>query len=143
MAGFTPWGDTFSRDYFDQSKANTAENKIGKTTAVDAYPSGKSWAGAYDMVGNVAQWVADWYSDTYYSSSPTNDPTGPNSGQSRGLRGGSWLNPASLARAASRDADDPEYRINNDGFRLLSIVLAAGVTQLTTPTVAITPVGVR
>ena len=26
-----PWGDTF-----DQSKANTSENKIGKTTAVDA-----------------------------------------------------------------------------------------------------------
>ena len=113
-----PWGDTF-----DQSKANTFENNIGKTTAVDAYPTGKSWVGAYDMAGNMSQWVADWYDAAYYSSSAKNDPTGPTSGTSRVVRGGSWLSFQGLARAAKRDYFTPDRRDTfTIGFRALCSV---------------------
>ena len=80
-----PVGDTF-----DQIKANTTENNIGKTTAVDAYPSGKSWVGAYDMAGNVWQWVSNWHYSSYCSNSSKNDLTEPVPEKTRGLRGGSW-----------------------------------------------------
>jgi formylglycine-generating enzyme required for sulfatase activity len=49
-----PWGEAF-----DVDKCNTAESKIGQTTAVDAYPAGASVYGIMDLVGNVWEWTAD------------------------------------------------------------------------------------
>jgi formylglycine-generating enzyme required for sulfatase activity len=118
-------------DSFDQSKANTTENKIGETTAVDAYPSGKSWVGAYDMAGNVWQWIADWYSDTYYGTSPTNDPTGPSSGPRRGLRGGSFSYSQNSARSAYRLNLYPYYRYSYVGFRGVGGVPGSDIGQIT------------
>jgi len=109
-----PWGDTF-----DQSKTNSAESKIGKTTPVDAYPLGKSWVGAYDMFGNVFQWVADWFSDTYYSTSPTNDPTGPKNGQYRVQRGGSFYTPQILSSAFRDYAYYLDLRSGIAGIRVV------------------------
>jgi len=114
-----PWGDIF-----DQSRANTTENGIGKTTAVDAYPSGKSWVGAYDMAGNVWQWVSDWVSDTYYSISPTNDPRGPSSGEYRGLRGGSFSRNQHYARSGLRNSDYPFNRFSGLGFRIVVVAVS-------------------
>jgi iron(II)-dependent oxidoreductase len=122
-----PWGDTF-----DQSKANTLENNIGKATAVDAYPTGKSWVGAYDMAGNVWQWVADWYDAGYYSSSAKDDPTGPTSGQFRVLRGGSSADFHYYARAAVRGPSNPVNQYGGIGFRVLCSIPASDAAQATT-----------
>jgi len=109
-----PWGDTF-----DPAKANV-NSPVSKTTAVNTYPAGKSWVNAYDMSGNVFQWVSDWYSDSYYSTSPTNDPVGPISGSSRALRGGSWLNFVPVrARATYRGDGIPVDHNYNIGFRVV------------------------
>ena len=51
---------------------------------------GKSPYGAFDMVGNVAEWVADWYQADYYAASPQVNPPGPDSGSAHVVRGGHW-----------------------------------------------------
>jgi formylglycine-generating enzyme required for sulfatase activity len=56
-----PWGN----DSPSCSAANYS-GCVGDTTAVGSYESGQSPYGAYDLAGNVWEWVADWYSGTYY-----------------------------------------------------------------------------
>lgn len=111
-----PWGNTW-----DGSKANTYANNYGKTKPAGSYESGKSWVGAYDLAGNVWEWVADWYSNSYYQQQVKNDPKGPSSGQYRVLRGGSWDHAQGVARAACRLRFSPDYRSNYVGFRVVSV----------------------
>jgi formylglycine-generating enzyme required for sulfatase activity len=79
-----PWGKDL-----DCTKANY-QNCINRTTEVGSYADGVSPYGAYDMTGNVWEWVNDWYASNYYSISPGRNPQGPITGQSRVMRGGSW-----------------------------------------------------
>jgi formylglycine-generating enzyme required for sulfatase activity len=79
---------------------------------VGSKPQGASPYGAWDMAGNVWEWVADRYGGNYYASAPEANPQGPASGDSRVLRGGSWADVAALGgvRAAVRDYLSPDYR---------------------------------
>ncbi len=90
---------------------------IGDTTAVKSYESGKSLYGAYDMAGNVWEWVNDWYATNYYSSLPERNPQGPTSGEYRVLRGGTWSSNGYYLRSAYRYRGDPSYRYYDIGFR--------------------------
>jgi formylglycine-generating enzyme required for sulfatase activity len=90
---------------------------VGDTTPVGSYEGGKSPYGAYDMAGNVWEWVADWYSETYYANSPDSNPTGPSSGDFRVLRGGSWYVHDFSARSANRSRSDPSNSYYYFGFR--------------------------
>jgi len=84
-----PWGNVF-----DQTKANIHDplhDKLGNfdVTSVDSYPEGASVYGAFNMLGNVQEWVNDWYADYDSSNSPLSNPKGPSNGTVRVLRGGS------------------------------------------------------
>jgi formylglycine-generating enzyme required for sulfatase activity len=127
-----PWGDIFDPiDY--ENKANM-DDRIGKTTAVDAYPLGRSWVGAYDMLGNVYQWVADLYDPSYYTYRIQNDPTGPTSGQFRVIRGTPWYNPKNVRIHASlRSASRPD-RFVSIGFRVACSAPNSASLATATPT---------
>jgi len=90
-----PWGNAkpdSSRANFGKSgdKDKSEGVYVEKLKAVGSYERGKSPYGAYDMVGNVLEWVADWYRREYYRSSPKENPKGPSFGDGSVLRGGSW-----------------------------------------------------
>jgi len=111
-----PWGDQAPDcSTVNYSGTNGCE---GDTTRVGSYaPNG---FGLFDMAGNVWEWVMDWYGENYYGSSSSRNPSGPSSGTYRVLRGGSWLNVATLIRVALRNWYSPYDRLNwgsGNGFR--------------------------
>ena len=110
-----PWGETIDcalANYWGKDGAC-----VGDTTAVGSYENGASFYGAYDMAGNVWEWVADWYDSGYYASSPSSNPTGPDSGSFQVLRGDSWSYFIDLARSALRSGSPPSSSSVNVGFR--------------------------
>jgi formylglycine-generating enzyme required for sulfatase activity len=121
-----PWGNTFdcARGNFDdetQYDDYVIEGGEGcdgyvATAPVGSFPGGASWVGAYDLSGNVWEWVNDWYGG--YPSGQQVNPQGPGSGESRVVRGGSWLVILTdILRAASRDWGYPSVEFNYFGFR--------------------------
>lgn len=109
-----PWGEGI-----DCNKANHKDSCAGDTQQVGRYENGKSFYGAYDMAGNVWEWVNDYYQSNYYMTlgNSASNPVGPDSGQYRVLRGGSWSHVDSYARSALRN-----YAVHSDslgffGFR--------------------------
>jgi formylglycine-generating enzyme required for sulfatase activity len=112
-----PWGNASP----DQSLANFNHccdfKNYGVLTDVGSFEKGKSFYGAYDMAGNVWEWVADWYDENYYSKSSARNPKGPWIGQYRVIRGGSWSRTPVLIRSALRNWYSPATRADGIGFR--------------------------
>jgi serine/threonine-protein kinase len=122
---FYPWGDVFdcSRGNFDDETqihdyvvpGGQGCDDHALTAPVGYYETGASWIGAFDMAGNVWEWVADWYGS--YSSAEQANPTGPESGVFRVLRGGAWISFRESVRSAQRHRDIPGSRNRHGGFR--------------------------
>ena len=114
-----PWGNQTAKCEYavmDDGSGNGC-GKGNAAWAVGSKPRGNSPYGAYDMAGNVWEWVADWYDEKYYGSSPPKNPSGPTSGQYHVLRGGSWSVTAQDVRTAFRFRLYPVFRDFSVGFR--------------------------
>jgi formylglycine-generating enzyme required for sulfatase activity len=77
-----PWGGQLEGQFlvFDQ-------NYNGETAEVGSKPAGVSWVGAYDMSGNVWEWVSSIYAD--YPYDPTDGREDMNDAEARRVyRGG-------------------------------------------------------
>ncbi len=107
-----PWGDEAPVCSFLNYKFC-----MGKTTAINDYPNGVSYYGAFDMSGNAREWAADWYSPTYYSESPVGDPLGPELGEKRSVRGSSYQDSADPSISAHRFSLLPTENLPDLGFR--------------------------
>jgi formylglycine-generating enzyme required for sulfatase activity len=95
-------------------------NSGGTTHAVGLkQPNG--W-GLYDMSGNVLEWCLDWYASSL-SGGSVNDPTGPSLGSIRVNRGGGCNGSGRHCRSAYRTGDDPDFRYNGLGFRLVLVAV--------------------
>ena len=118
-----PWGDAEPTcdhaNYIDDEHGYPYTYCVGDTTSVGIYSRGMSPYGAYDMAGNVWEWVKDWYDYNYYDYTPYMDPQGPGSGTSRVLRGGSWCFGAYGLRVSYRSYLGPVFSVINIGFRFV------------------------
>jgi formylglycine-generating enzyme required for sulfatase activity/tRNA A-37 threonylcarbamoyl transferase component Bud32 len=106
-----PWGDNFVENNIVYSR-----NSGNRIWEVGSKPGGVSWVGAYDLSGNVWEWVNDWYADSYPGEARVN-PAGPVDGKYRVLRGGSWNSFSYGVRAAYRSRSYPSYVSHINGFR--------------------------
>jgi len=90
---------------------------LGHTTGVLDYPDGRSPYGAYDMGGNIFQWVNDFYAEHAYDSMESRNPTGPASGDSHVLRGSSYETELALLPSGVRHFGGAGYHSPELGFR--------------------------
>ncbi|MBN1310797.1 MAG: SUMF1/EgtB/PvdO family nonheme iron enzyme [Anaerolineae bacterium] len=123
-----PWGNDWDRanlNYCDSSCAYVDPGFVDPTyddgwpqmAPVGSFPGGVSPFGAFDMAGNVTEWVADWYSSSYYAVSPAKNPTGPSTGTTKGVRGGAWSLNQALTTGSVRARFDPLTKSAAIGFR--------------------------
>jgi len=114
-----PWGEDIDcqrANYYSQVGTDFIAC-VGDASRVGSFESGQSPYGAYDMTGNVWEWVADWYDASYYQRSPASNPNGPDSGRVRVVRGGAWGFSDFSVRAARRYWFNPSNALENVGFR--------------------------
>lgn len=111
-----PWGETISCE-----NANYA-GCFHESVPVDSFPESVSPYGAYNMAGNMMEWVADWYDIEYYANSPAENPQGPETGSFKIFRGGSWINNSGNTRTTYRFPKLPVLTYTTTGFRCASDV---------------------
>lgn len=93
-----PWGNDFDA-------ARVAGNQ--GTAMAGLFAGGISPVGAYDMAGNVWEWVQDWYDPQFYGYPNVSDnPRGPERGDQKVLRGGSFTNQPDDLRTTRRIKND-------------------------------------
>ncbi len=110
-----PWGNVEpTRQHLN---FNQQWHGAGTLAPVGSYEKGKSPYGAYDMAGNVWEWVADWYAADYYARSPCCNPQGPPTGTRRAVRSSGWQVETPQVRIFTRIASKPLDRNHSTGFR--------------------------
>ena len=117
-----PWGDYKPHP----SRLNYYESKIGSPTPVGIYARGATPDGIRDMAGNVWEWCTDSFGE--YAKGAIKNPQEPPSGSSRVRRGGAWFNIPWVCRGACRYFD-PGVRVDNTGFRLVSVSFGLGHSE--------------
>ncbi|MDE2747533.1 MAG: formylglycine-generating enzyme family protein [Chloroflexota bacterium] len=113
-----PWGNAWDNAL---AKTNRPLDAPPGSLQVGSIPLGASFYGAYDMAGNVAEWVSDYYSERHYEERARGgnalNPTGPINGQQKVLRGGSWNGVPFFSRTVHRQSERPDAFRRWIGFR--------------------------
>lgn len=106
-----PWGDSFS-----SSNLHYGGNSGGKTANVGSYPSGASWVGALDMLGNLWEWTSSLqWNYPYVVDDGRELVEGGN--QYIVFRGGAFQNDVDLIRSTKRGRDIAKRAAKFIGFR--------------------------
>lgn len=105
-----PWGNVWD-------ERNTVWNRSFEqgTADVGSFPAGRSWVGAFDLSGNVWEWVSSVYADYPYDESHEDDT---DSDASRIVRGGSYDSDSiDNHRSGNRVGVSATSRYDDNGFR--------------------------
>jgi formylglycine-generating enzyme required for sulfatase activity len=110
-----PWGNAWSSDVANWAEMDLIQNPVvgrldgfARVAPPGSFPDGKSPFGAYDMAGNVAEWVVS-------ANDSTNDDSAGDS--KAGARGGSWTSHPFDLRVTQRMEIDPDATRTDVGFR--------------------------
>lgn len=122
------WGDEFDGTRVNFCDVNCEEPQanadfddgFAEVAPVGSILGGVSSFGAYDMAGNLWEWVSDWFGETYYTDTPTNNPSGPEEGTSKVVRGGSWFDTGNFTSGRIRFPSEPANADRTIGFRCVS-----------------------
>ncbi len=106
-----PWGDEFNPD-----AVFYADSEGDATFDVGLLGSGRSWVGAYDMSGNVWEWVDSNFAPYPYSSTDGREGSLSRS-IARVVRGGSFTSDVLSVRASFRRAVLPDSSFRDVGVR--------------------------
>lgn len=112
-----PWGNDW-----DPKITNTGDDGEWDEgmAPIGSYPKNKSPYGAYDMSGNVWEWVADWY-QPYEGSEYQTKAFGKHNRVIRGGGGGVGHYAISyFFRGATRQFSEPEMESEDVGFRCVN-----------------------
>lgn len=116
-----PWGNAFDTNLAKTNRPLVDDPTLQGAVPVDTYATGVSQYGAYNMAGNVAEWVNDWYSETWYNQQsaqqPVLNPVGPPAGIEKVVRGGSWDAVPFFSRSVHRQSLQPNDQTPWIGFR--------------------------
>lgn len=114
VARLYPWGDTPATD----ARANLDQRSFAPAQ-VGAYPSGRSYFGCEQMLGDVWEWTAsDFEPYPGFEAFPYPEYSEIHFGKGyKVLRGGSWATRPSAIRNTFRNWDLPERRQIFAGFR--------------------------
>jgi len=118
-----PWGNEFDNtrlSFCDTScesdwKDQSINDGFAETAPVGHYELGKSPYGAYDMAGNVWEWVSSQYKPYPYQADDGREDL--ISTTARVMRGGGWFNGPTYRYVSSRAGYKPDYRSSRVGFR--------------------------
>ncbi|MYK42258.1 MAG: formylglycine-generating enzyme family protein [Gemmatimonadetes bacterium] len=128
-----PWGNSIDRSRANYGREGCCRGDDSDgffdSAPVGSYQRGISPYGAYDMAGNVWEWVMDWYGEDYYAHSTERDPQGPDAGISRVLRGGSMSSDPYRLRTTDRGGLPPSVTYIIVGFRCAARELPATAVQ--------------
>ena len=118
-----PWGK-----YGQDDGCANVENDIGATSAIGAYPQGRSPVGCEDLSGNVWEWTRslwgeDWQTSAFaYPYRPDDiarEMLSADNGVMRVVRGGGWFIHRYAARCAYHNGLRPDYHLVYLGFRVV------------------------
>jgi formylglycine-generating enzyme required for sulfatase activity len=117
-----PWGNFWdgratNHGHFDSVAVGVARDwsadesdGVALSAPVGSFPRDRSVYGAFDMAGNVSEWVDDWYGREPPQARARVSPRGPTTGASREYRGGSWIMPPYMSMATFRGLMQWPYR---------------------------------
>jgi formylglycine-generating enzyme required for sulfatase activity len=123
-----PWGNEFDGTLLNSCDVNClaavpwADKRFDDgymyPAPVGTYPGGASWVGAFDLSGNVWEWVSSLMYEYPYCRDDGREVDGKGDSSSlRALRGGAFLDMAAGVRAANRNEREPIEQSLRFGFR--------------------------